>query len=251
MAVRTSVIWDDGFTAYDFGPRHPMRPVRLELTTRLARSLGVLDGVTLLAPAAASDELLATVHDPAYIAAVRRASADPGRPYLNHGLGTDDDPVFAGMHEASARVVQGTVEVCRAVWRGDVDHGVNYCGGLHHAMRTHASGFCIYNDIAVGIQALLDAGAERVAYVDIDVHHGDGVERIFWNDPRVLTVSLHESGRHLFPGTGWPGDVGGPEARGSVANVALPPGTTDARWASGSSTRWRFRWCGLSRRRCW
>ena len=121
------------------------------------------------------------------------------------------------MHEASARIVQGTVDVCRRVWEGETDHGVNYCGGLHHAMRTHASGFCIYNDIAVGIQWLLDHGVERVAYVDIDVHHGDGVERVFWNDPRVLTISLHESGRHLFPGTGWPGDIGGPDARGSVA----------------------------------
>lgn len=230
MAVRTSVIWDDAFTAYDFGPQHPMGPVRLDLTTRLARSLGVLDHVVLRSPEPASVETLATVHDRAYIAAVRRASTDPSNADLHHGLGTDDDPAFVGMHEASARVVQGTVEVCRAVWEGEADHGVNYCGGLHHAMRTHASGFCIYNDIAVGIQWLLDHGVERVAYVDIDVHHGDGVERIFWNDPRVLTVSVHESGRHLFPGTGWPGDVGGPQARGSVANVSLPPGTADAAW---------------------
>ena len=134
------------------------------------------------------------------------------------------------MHEASARIVQGTVDVCDAVWTGAADHGVNYCGGLHHAMATHAAGFCIYNDIAVGIQHLLDSGAERVAYVDIDVHHGDGVERIFWNDPRVMTISVHESGRALFPGTGWPGDIGGPDARGSAVNVALPPGTGDSEW---------------------
>ncbi|KRE60910.1 acetoin utilization protein AcuC [Nostocoides sp. Soil756] len=230
MAHRTSVVWDDVFTAYDFGPEHPMNPVRLDLTTRLARSLGVLDHVDLVHPDVASDELLATAHEPAYIEAVRAASADPAAADLNRGLGTDDDPAFRGMHEASARIVQGTVEVCRRVWEGEADHGVNYCGGLHHAMRSHASGFCIYNDIVVGIQWLLDHGVERVAYVDIDVHHGDGVERAFWNDPRVLTISLHESGRHLFPGTGWPGDVGGPDARGSVANVALPPGTVDASW---------------------
>ncbi len=230
MAHRTTVIWDDGFCAYDFGPEHPMGPVRLDLTTRLARALGVLDDVDVLSPGVADDELLATVHDPVYVQAVKDASADPGSADLHRGLGTDDDPAFAGMHEASARIVQGTVDVCRRVWEGETDHGVNYCGGLHHAMRTHASGFCIYNDIAVGIQWLLDHGVERVAYVDIDVHHGDGVERVFWNDPRVLTISLHESGRHLFPGTGWPGDIGGPDARGSVANVALPPGTTDASW---------------------
>jgi acetoin utilization protein AcuC len=230
MAHRTSVIWDDGFTAYDFGPEHPMGPVRLDLTTRLSRALGVLDHAEILSPEVATDELLATVHEPAYIAAVKRASEDPAAADLDRGLGTDDDPAFRGMHEASARVAQGTVELCRRVWAGSTDHGVNYCGGLHHAMRTHASGFCIYNDIAIGIQWLLDQGVERVAYVDIDVHHGDGVERIFWNDPRVLTISVHENGQHLFPGTGWPADVGGPEARGTVANVALPPGTSDAAW---------------------
>lgn len=230
MAHRTTVIWDDGFTAYDFGPEHPMGPVRLDLTTRLARSLGVLDDVDVVSTQPASDEVLETVHDPGYVAAVRHASQDPATADVNRGLGTDDDPAFRGMHEASARIAEGTREVCRRVWEGETDHGVNYTGGLHHAMRTHASGFCIYNDIAVGIQWLLDHGAERVAYVDIDVHHGDGVERIFWNDPRVLTISVHESGQHLFPGTGWPGDVGGPAARGTVANVALPPGTGDAAW---------------------
>ncbi|GAA4412626.1 acetoin utilization protein AcuC [Fodinibacter luteus] len=230
MAPRTSVVWDEVFTAYDFGPTHPMAPVRLDLTTRLSRALGVLDHVELLSPDVAGDDVLATVHDRAYIRAVRAASDDPSAADVNRGLGTDDDPAFRGMHEASARIVQGTLDICRQVWRGEIDHGVNFCGGLHHAMRTHASGFCIYNDIAVGIQWLLDNGAERVAYVDIDVHHGDGVERMFWNDPRVLTISVHESGQHLFPGTGWPADVGGPSARGGAANVALPPGTGDAAW---------------------
>lgn len=230
MAHRTRLVWDDGFTAYNFGPTHPMGPARLALTTRLLDSLGVLDQLDVISPGVASDELLATVHEPGYIAAVRAASADPEAAELRRGLGTEDDPAFAGMHDASARIVQGTVEVCEAVWTGEADHGVNYCGGLHHAMATHAAGFCIYNDIAVGIQWLLDHGAERVAYVDIDVHHGDGVERIFWNDPRVLTVSVHESGRALFPGTGWPADIGGPDARGTAVNVALPPGTGDSDW---------------------
>ncbi|MEO6998793.1 MAG: acetoin utilization protein AcuC, partial [Terracoccus sp.] len=146
------------------------------------------------------------------------------------GLGTEDDPAFAGMHEASARIVTGTVESCQAVWQRTAQHAVNFCGGLHHAMRASASGFCIYNDIAAGIQWLLDHGAQKVAYVDVDVHHGDGVERIFWDDPRVLTISVHESGRVLFPGTGWPTDIGGPAAEGSAVNVALPPGCNDAGW---------------------
>jgi acetoin utilization protein AcuC len=107
---------------------------------------------------------------------------------------------------------------------------VNFCGGLHHAMADRASGFCIYNDIAVGIQWLLDHGAQRVAYVDVDVHHGDGVQAAFWDDPRVLTVSLHESGRSLFPGTGFPTEVGGAQAQGTAVNVALPPGTGDSAW---------------------
>jgi len=230
MAPRTRVIWDEAFAAYNFGPEHPMAPVRLDLTTRLARSLGVLDHVELHAPEVASDEVLTTVHDPAYVEAVKQASNDPDSADPRRGLGTEDDPAFAGMHDASARIVQGTLDLARALYAGEIDHGVNYCGGMHHAMAAHAAGFCIYNDAAVGIQWLLDQGVERVAYVDIDVHHGDGVERIFWNDPRVMTISIHETGRALFPGTGWPADIGGANALGSVANVALPPATNDAAW---------------------
>ncbi len=226
----TAVVWDESFTAYDFGPGHPMGPARLDLTARLARSLGVLDEVQILNPAAATDAVLETVHSADYIAAVRAASTDPARADAGHGLGTEDDPAFRGMHEASARIVEGTRQLCERVWSGESEHGVNFCGGLHHAMRDAASGFCVYNDIAVGIRWLLDHGAQRVAYVDIDVHHGDGVEQIFWDDPRVLTISLHESGRALFPGTGWPTEIGGAGAKGYAVNVALPPGTGDAAW---------------------
>ena len=132
------------------------------------------------------------------------------------------------MHEASALVAGATVAAARAVWTGEAEHAVNVAGGLHHAMPGAGSGFCVYNDPAIAIAWLLEQGAERVAYVDVDVHHGDGVERAFWDDPRVLTISLHESGRYLFPGTGFPDDTGGPGAEGSAVNVALPPGTTDA-----------------------
>jgi acetoin utilization protein AcuC len=228
--ARTKVVWSDDFIEYDFGTGHPMRPLRLDLTTRLAAALGVLDDVEVVAPCCASDELLETVHDPEYVAAVKAAGQDPAHADFARGLGTDDDPAFLRMHEASARIVQGTVDMARAVWEGEAEHGVNYCGGLHHAMPDRASGFCVYNDIAVGIRWLLDHGAERVAYVDVDVHHGDGVERIFWDEPRVLTVSVHEHGRALFPGTGWPGDRGGPNAEGLAVNVALPPGTSDSAW---------------------
>ncbi len=230
MTARAQVIWDESFTRYDFGPDHPMAPVRLELTTRLAESLGVLDEVDVHAPGTATDEMLELVHDPAYIAAVRHASAEPDSADQRRGLGTDDDPAFVGMHEASARIVQGTLDLAEAVWSGALTHGVNYCGGMHHAMPDHAAGFCIYNDAAVAIRWLQAQGVHRIAYVDIDVHHGDGVERVFWDDPDVLTISVHETGRALFPGTGWPADIGGPRAKGSAVNVALPPGTGDSAW---------------------
>jgi acetoin utilization protein AcuC len=233
MVVQARVIWDDSFARYDFGPGHPMAPLRLALTARLCRELGLFDDpsrVEVVGAEPASDELLRTVHEADYIAAVRAASADPSSADPARGLGTEDDPAFPGMHDASARIVAGTVDLARAVCAGEVAHGVNFCGGLHHAMPDRASGFCVYNDVAVGIRALLAAGARRVAYVDVDVHHGDGVERIFWDDPRVLTLSVHESGRALFPGTGFADELGGSAAEGEAVNVALPPGTGDAGW---------------------
>ena len=146
------------------------------------------------------------------------------------GLGTEDDPIFAHMHEASALVAGATLAAARAVWSGSAAHGASIAGGLHHAMRGNASGFCIYNDPAIAIAWLLGQGAERIAYVDIDVHHGDGVQAAFWNDPRVLTISIHQHPATLFPGTGRPTETGGPDAEGSAVNVALPAGTRDAGW---------------------
>jgi acetoin utilization protein AcuC len=230
--TQTQVVWDQSFTSYDFGTDHPMNPLRLDLTARLCDAFGLFDGpdVEVVNPPVPPDEVLLTVHDAGYVAAVRRASVNPQDADEARGLGTEDDPAFVGIHEASARIAAGSQGVAEAVWHGETLHGVNFCGGLHHAMPDRASGFCIYNDCAVAIQWLLDHGAQRVAYVDVDVHHGDGVERMFWDDPRVLTISVHETGRVLFPGSGFPGDIGGPAAHGSVVNVALPPGTADAPW---------------------
>ena len=232
MPSQARVVWDPDFTKYNFGPSHPMQPVRLALTARLCEEFGIFtDGdVEVLAPDVVDDAWLQTVHEPYYIDAVKAASNDPEHTNEHLGIGTDDVPTFAGMHEVSARIVEGTRAVCEAVWTGETAHGVNFCGGLHHAMAANASGFCVYNDIAVGIQWLLDHGADRVAYVDVDVHHGDGVESIFWNDPRVLTVSIHETGRALFPGTGWATDIGGEAALGHAVNVSLPPGLSDSGW---------------------
>ncbi|BBH17819.1 acetoin utilization protein AcuC [Nocardioides baekrokdamisoli] len=218
-----AVVWDPTLCAYDFGPSHPMAPVRCDLTMRLAEDLGVLPRV-VSAPVATRTQL-ETVHGAAYIDAVER-----GHPAPRWGLGTDDDPVFEGMHAASARIAGASIEAARLVAAGEALHAANVTGGLHHAMPDHASGFCIYNDVALAIRSLLDEGFERIAYVDVDVHHGDGVERVFWDDPRVLTISLHETGQMLFPGTGFAGDVGGPGAEGRAVNVALPPGTGDSGW---------------------
>ncbi|GAB3761711.1 acetoin utilization protein AcuC [Nocardioides ginsengisegetis] len=226
-----SVVFDPSLTEYNFGASHPMSPIRVDLTMRLAEELGVLDsGLTVVPAPMADDDLIATVHDRGLIEAVTRCGTVPGAYDEERGLGSDDNPVFEGMHRAAAHVVGASVEAFRQVWSGESLHSANITGGLHHAMRDRAAGFCIYNDIAVGIQSLLDQGAERVAYVDVDVHHGDGVEKIFWNDPRVLTISLHETGQMLFPGTGFPNDSGGPDAPGSAVNVALPPGTGDGGW---------------------
>ena len=227
MACTLHVAWDERLTGYDFGPGHPLAPVRVELTIALAEAFGVLaePGVTVAAPAAASTAELELVHDPRYITAVRTGVAD-----VAFGLGTPDDPVFAGMHEASALVAGATLAAAAAVWESRAQHGVSVAGGLHHAMRGMASGFCVYNDPAIAIRWLLGQGAERIAYVDVDVHHGDGVEAAFWDDPRVLTVSLHEHPMTLFPGTGVPDDNGGPGAEGMAVNVALPAGTGDAGW---------------------
>lgn len=232
MATQACIIWDDSFTGYNFGEGHPMNPVRLDLTARLCRAFGLFEdgGAEIVVPELPPDETLLRVHTAAYVAAVRQASIDPTRASRAFGLGTEDDPAFRGIHDVSARIAEGTRHVTEAVWRGEAKHGVNFTGGLHHAMPHTAAGFCIYNDAGVAIDWLLRNGAERVAYVDIDAHHGDGVERMFWNDPRVLTISVHETGTVLFPGTGFAGDIGGPDAPGSAVNVALPPGVGDAPW---------------------
>jgi acetoin utilization protein AcuC len=231
MSRRVTFVWDERLVGYDFGPAHPLAPVRVELAVRLARELGLLDRPNVVEVSAhhATVDQLMLVHTKKYIGAVRQAG-ELLQPDLQYGLGTPDDPVFAGMHEASALVVGASLAAIGAVWSGESEHAVNLAGGLHHAMPSAASGFCIYNDAAIAIAWALEAGAQRVAYVDVDVHHGDGVQAAFWDDPRVLTISLHESGRFLFPGTGFAADVGGRGAEGSAVNVALPPGTGDEGW---------------------
>ncbi|MGD0069541.1 MAG: acetoin utilization protein AcuC [Streptosporangiaceae bacterium] len=244
MACTLHVAWDERLTDYHFGPDHPLAPVRLELTMRLAHEFGLWTqpGVTVAAPPPATDADLVLVHDAPYITAVdavSRWAEDLGAHGLEatqfryaraFGLGTEDNPIFPGMHEASALVAGATLAAARAVRSGSAQHGASIAGGMHHAMAAHASGFGVYNDVAVAIAWLLGQGAERVAYVDIDAHHGDGVQAAFYADPRVLTISLHQHPATLFPFTGLPAETGGPGAEGSAVNVALPAGTGDAGW---------------------
>ena len=219
----------EGYLAYDFG-EHPLNPVRLDLTIRLARELGVLDQLDVVCPgrrrrgrAAHRPRRRLPRRGPRRRARIRRSRG--------YGLGTDDDPVFAGMYDASALIAGGSAIAARQVWDGTVAHAVNIAGGLHHAMRR----LCVR---VLRLQRrrprhprrMLAAGATKVAYVDIDVHHGDGVQAAFYDDPRVLTISLHQDPRTLFPGTGMPTEIGTGAAEGTSVNVALPPGTGDDGW---------------------
>ncbi|CAL2067943.1 MULTISPECIES: acetoin utilization protein AcuC [Actinomycetes] len=230
MSGRAQLMWDEAVTGYDFGPGHPMDPVRLALTRKLVGALGVDRELEIVAAKPAGESTLRLVHRDDYIEAVKAASADPAGADTSYGLGTLDDPAFAGMHEVSALIAGQSVAAAEAVWRGEALHAVNFTGGLHHAMPGAASGFCVYNDAALAIARLLELGVERVAYVDVDVHHGDGVQAAFWEDPRVLTISVHEHPRTLFPQSGWPQETGAGAGEGAAVNLPLPAGTGDAGW---------------------
>jgi acetoin utilization protein AcuC len=228
MSPRAAVVWTPEFLSYDLGDDHPLDPVRLDLTMRLATELGVLEGVEPVVPTPAPDEEVQRIHVPSYLTAVKSA---PEIPFgVGHGLGTDDNPIFLGMHEASALICGGSLSAAREIAEGRADRAVSIAGGLHHAMADRASGFCVYNDCAVAISWLLDHGYDRIAYVDVDVHHGDGVQAAFYADPRVLTISLHQHPMTLWPGTGWPGEYGSGTGEGYAVNLPLPPGTADPSW---------------------
>lgn len=208
-----------------------MHPARLELTIALARSLGLLDQVELVAPDPADEAHLLRAHTEDYLEAVRIAHPATLPEVPGYGLGGDDNPVFENMHEAAAVIVAGSVRAAKAIAGGEADRAVSIGGGMHHAMPGSASGFCLYNDVVVAISWLLDQhDYRRIAYIDVDVHHGDGVQRAFADDPRVLTVSIHQDPATLWPGTGYSSEVGVGSAAGSVVNLPLPAGTGDAEW---------------------
>jgi acetoin utilization protein AcuC len=217
--------------AYRLSEDHPLQPLRVKLTVDLIRELGLDADAEILAPRPATDREIGLCHSSAYIDLVRLLSegAPVDREAVEAGFGSPDNPVALGMHDACSAVVGASVVAAEAVHSGAALHAFNPAGGLHHAMRERASGFCVYNDVAVAVAWLRDRG-HRVAYVDVDVHHGDGTQALFYADPDVLTISLHESGRYLFPGTGFPDETGVGAARGTSANLPLAPYTWDEPW---------------------
>ncbi|MFD3593930.1 acetoin utilization protein AcuC [Nocardia sp. NPDC058640] len=229
-----TVLWTERFLGYTWSREHPMKPARLQYTMSLAESLGVLDGVEPLSPDAATAADLMRIHSSSYIEAVRRAGEGPPTPEdAAYGLGTADNPVFPHMHEAASVIVGGTLAAAREIAAGRTQRAVSIGGGMHHAMPDSAAGFCVYNDAAIAISWLLDHGFDRIAYIDVDVHHGDGVQRAFYADPRVLTISLHQHPATLWPNTGWPEETGVGAAEGTSINLPLLPGTRDAQWLRG------------------
>lgn len=222
------IVYGDGLSSYDLSETHPLKPSRYALTMSLLRGLGWLDapGITIEEPRSATLTELLAVHGYAYVDAVHEAQAAVRRgeeptDVRVYGLGTDDVPLFADIHDAAALHTGATVQAMEAVLEGRAVHAYSPAGGMHHAMRARAAGFCVYNDCAVAIAAAVKTG-RTVAYVDFDAHHGDGVQAAFYDEPRVLTVSVHQSGRFLFPGTGFPDEIGAGEAKGTSLNVALP-----------------------------
>lgn len=218
-----TLLYDDRYLAYDFGPEHPFSPTRQEMVVSLLDALG--HPIDPVSPPVASREEVRRVHTERFVQKVEAAS--DGRPppqAWDYGLNTGDVPVFENMDAASRGLVGGTLHGARLLANQEASRVLQLGGGLHHAHADRASGFCVYNDLSVAIDVLRDRDL-RVAYVDVDVHHGDGVQFLHYDDPGVLTISLHESGRYLFPGSGQVEEIGEHSGEGSALNVPLAPYT--------------------------
>jgi acetoin utilization protein AcuC len=232
-------VWDPRVVNHVYRDDHPLKPKRLIGVHDTLERLGVFaqPDARVLTPRAATDAEIERIHDRDYVHAVRRASRNPGGEYTQWGLSAyGDTPPFEGMHEISLLTTGGTLTAMEEVLSGRLHVAFNGSGGLHHAMRRSASGFCIYNDPAIVCGLLADRGM-RVAYVDIDAHHGDGVQAAFFDTDQVLTISLHEYGyvpelgRMFFPGTGTADERGTGRGAGYSINVPLPMHTDGAAYA--------------------
>lgn len=218
--------YSPGMLAYGFGPQHPWKSERLRRAVALCSAL--MPDLVVSEPEGWDEARLLDVHTEEYLDLVRRASHDPAVDWEElyaHGIAEGDTPRFDGMYEAASLVCAGSDWAARQVVAGS-PVGVNLGGGLHHAQRDRASGFCVFDDCAVAINRLKERFG-RVAYVDIDLHHGDGVQAIFWDDPDVMTYSIHESGRYLYPGTGFTHETG---PHGNKFNAPMEPHTTGDTW---------------------
>jgi acetoin utilization protein AcuC len=228
--VKTALVHSEAFARFDYGPEHPLRMERLGLTYALMEAYGLtrLPEARLLAPAPAPETVLREFHTADYLEALRAAGAGEPVPAAHrYGLGPGDNPIWPGCYEASALACGGSILAAELVARGEVDRAFAFAGGLHHAMPDRAAGFCYLNDAVLAILTLRRHGL-RVAYVDIDAHHGDGVQLAFYRSADVLTVSTHERGDRLFPGTGAVDEIGEGPGRGYSVNLPLNPYTDDA-----------------------
>jgi acetoin utilization protein AcuC len=228
-AMKTAFVYTDAYMDYDYGPTHPLKVVRLKLTYELIKAYGLLNlpSVQFIPTRKASEEDVALFHSRDYLAALRQASEGISQSSLiPYGLGPGDNPIFKGVYDWSLWVTGATLQAGECVANGEKQTAFNIAGGLHHAQSSRASGFCYINDVVVGISKLIEEG-KRVVYIDIDAHHGDGVQEAFYNTDKVLTISLHESGYTLFPGTGHEDEIGVGEGMGYSVNVPFPPMTDD------------------------
>ena len=226
---RAVFLCSPGLWQHGHGANHPLKPERLQRTFELLSEYGAFNApnVRLITPGSASDDELALFHTREYIDAVRALSTGASDlPAWRYRFGPGDNPVFEAMFESESLKVGSALTGARLLTSGDCDVAFSFGGGLHHAGPGFASGFCVFNDAAVVIHWLLRQGL-RVAYVDIDVHHGDGVQNAFYDTDRVLTISLHQNGRTLFPGTGFVDEIGTGAGTGYSVNVPLPPYTDD------------------------
>jgi len=229
LSRRSKFIYSPDYIKYYFNDEHPFNQHRLLLTFDLMNEYGLLGQDDILPPRVATEEEIALVHDRQYIQFVKKQSHTKQElpQAVNYGLGTEDVPCFAEMHESTSLIVGGTLKAVDVVMNQEADHAFNPAGGLHHAFRGRASGFCIYNDCSVAIAYLRKHWDARVLYIDTDAHHGDGVQWAFYDDPNVLTVSIHETGKYLFPGTGNLTERGEGSGYGYSVNVPLDAFTED------------------------
>lgn len=223
-----ALIWDPALAAYDLGDAHPLNPLRLTLSVELMAAYGFLDPHEVIHPAPATENELMLVHSIGYIEAVREASDWGFGTRMSMGLGTEDNPVYPGMHDIAALTCGSTIRGIEEVLAGRHTRTFSIAGGMHHAHRSRAAGFSVYNDASVGIAvARQKHPGIKVLYIDIDAHHGDGVQESFAGTADVLTISIHESGLYTFPGTGFAGECGYGPGEGFAANVPLPAYATD------------------------